>query len=258
MKRLLTVSAILAAGAAFTVAPASAQKTYTMKIGFVTINDSNHRMASWMKKDLEAKSGGRIKVGVFPAGQLGKVPRQIEGIQLGTQESFLIPPGFFVGINRAYMVTDAPGLFDSIAHQYRAANHPPFRDRFFKLGEDKGILGNAIWSCGDTAVNTIKPFRKLADIKGLKIRVLATPLERAVMEKMGATGVPMPYTEVLHHRDVPVEVLHRRQARHALRHSAHYLRPVPQCIVDEIPARRPACDGRPVRTGCDASGRQMG
>jgi len=197
MKRLLIASAALAASAAFAVAPAKAQKTYNMKIGFMTINDSNHKQANWLKKEIETKSQGRIKVGVFPAAQLGKIPRQIEGLQLGTQEAFNIPPGFFIGINRAFMVTDAPGLFANEAHQFRAVNHEPFRNKFLNLAEKQGIVGGSIWSCGSTSVNTVKPFKKMADIKGLKIRVLATPLERAVMEKMGATGVPMPYTEVL-------------------------------------------------------------
>ncbi len=195
MKRILTTCAVLAA--AFAVAPASAQKTYTMKIGFVTINDSNHFAADWLKKHLEEKSGGRLKVGVFPAGQLGKIPRQIEGIQLGTQEAFNIPPGFFIGIDQAFMVTDAPGVFDDILHQHRAVNHPSFRDKFMKLAEKKGFVGNFVWSCGDTSIATLKPFKTLEDMKGRKIRVLATPLERAVIEKLGATGVPMPYTEVL-------------------------------------------------------------
>lgn len=39
MKKLLIASAALAANASFTITPASAQETYTMKIGFVTIND---------------------------------------------------------------------------------------------------------------------------------------------------------------------------------------------------------------------------
>ena len=136
-------------------------------------------------------------MGVFPAGQLGKIPRQIEGIQLGTQEAFNIPPGFFIGIDQAFMVTDAPGVFDDILHQHRAVNHPSFRDKFMKLAEKKGFVGNFVWSCGDTSIATLKPFKTLEDMKGRKIRVLATPLERAVIEKLGATGVPMPYTEVL-------------------------------------------------------------
>jgi TRAP-type C4-dicarboxylate transport system substrate-binding protein len=172
-------------------------KTYTMKIGMPTINDSNHFSALKVKEILEKRSNGRIKVGVYPASQLGKIPRQIEGIQFGTQEAFNIPPGFFVGINKAFMVTDSPGLFDGLRHAHRAINQPEFKEKFSRLGEAKGFVANYLWSCGDTSIATTKPFRTLKDIEGRKIRVLATPLERAVMDKMGATGVPMPYSEVL-------------------------------------------------------------
>ena len=65
MKRLLLASAAVAAASVMAIAPAQA-KTYNMKIGMVTINDSNHFSANWMKKEIEAKSNGRIKVGVFP------------------------------------------------------------------------------------------------------------------------------------------------------------------------------------------------
>ena len=196
MRRSIFAAAVLAAGATVS-SGALAQKTFTMKIGMPTINDSNHFSALWVKKEIEAKSKGRIQVKVFPAGQLGKIPRQIEGIQLGTQEAFNIPPGFFVGIERSFMVTDAPGIFDDISHAHRAVNHPPFREKFTKLGEKKGFVAGYLWACGNTSIATIEPFKRLDDLKGRKIRVLATPLERAFISKLGATGVPMPYTEVL-------------------------------------------------------------
>ena len=196
MKRILTQVAALLAGT-LCLAGSAVAKTYTMKIGFVTINDSNHLLANWQKKYLEEKSNGRLKVKVYPAAQLGKIPRQIEGVQLGTQEAFHIPPGFFLGINKGLMVVDTPGLFDSIHHQSLAVNHPIVRDHFRTLAQKAGVIGNVLWSAGDTSVATVKPFKTLADMRGRKIRVLATPLERAVMAKMGATGVPMPYSEVL-------------------------------------------------------------
>jgi TRAP-type C4-dicarboxylate transport system substrate-binding protein len=192
MMALVAVAAGLACATS-----AMAQKQYTMKIGMPVINDSNHFAALWIEKEVEKRSNGRIDVNVFPAGQLGKIPRQIEGIQLGTQEAFSIPPGFFVGIERAFMVTDSPGLFDDISHAHRAVNHPAFREKFSKLGEKKGFVANYLWACGNTSVATLFPFKTLADIRGKKIRVLATPLERAFVEELGATGIPMPYTEVL-------------------------------------------------------------
>ena len=196
MKTLTTAIAALAAGAAFVAGPANT-KTINMKIGMVTINDSNHFKSNWLKKEIEAKSNGRIKVGVFPAAQLGKIPRQIEAIQLGTQESFMIPPGFFIGIDKRFMVTDAPGMFTDEKHATRAINQPEFFNKFTQMGAKKGFVVMSMWGCGGTSVATIKPFKKLADLKGRKIRVLATPLEREVIGSLGATGVPIPYSEVL-------------------------------------------------------------
>jgi len=82
--------------------------------------------SEFFKKEIEKRTNGRIKVKIFPAAQLGKIPRQIEGIQLGTQEVFHTPPGFFVGINPAFQVVDAPGLFDDLSHMLRTINHPSF------------------------------------------------------------------------------------------------------------------------------------
>jgi TRAP-type C4-dicarboxylate transport system substrate-binding protein len=150
-----------------------------------------------MKEEIEAKTNGRIKVGVFPAAQLGKIPRQIEAIQLGTQEVFMIPPGFFIGIDKRFMVTDAPGMFTDEKHATRAVNQPEFFNKFSQMGAKKGFVLMSMWGCGGTSIATLKPFKKLADLKGRKIRVLATPLERAVIGSLGATGVPIPYSEVL-------------------------------------------------------------
>lgn len=158
MRRTSITLAALAAGMAFAVVPASAQKVYKLKAGFVTINDSNHYAANFLKKELAKTTNGRIDVGVFPAAQLGRIPRQLEGIQLGTQEAFLIPPGFFVGIDQSFQVPDAPGAFDDILHQHRTMNHPPFRDKFLNLPVKAGFVGKVIWSCADTSIVTVKPF----------------------------------------------------------------------------------------------------
>lgn len=196
MKKINAVFAAVAAAAVLSAGAVGA-KTINMKIGMVTINDSNHNTSNWMKKEIEAKTNGRIKVGVFPAAQLGKIPRQIEAIQLGTQEVFMIPPGFFIGIDKRFMVTDAPGMFTDEKHATRAVNQPEFFNTFSQMGANKGFVLMSMWGCGGTSIATLKPFKKLADLKGRKIRVLATPLERAVIGSLGATGVPIPYSEVL-------------------------------------------------------------
>lgn len=178
------------------VATAQAQK-FEMKVGFVTVNDSQHDSAKFFAAELKKRVGDAINVRIFPLGQLGKIPRQIEGIQLGTQEAFISPPGFFVGINQAFQAPDAPGLFDTFEHQHRTLNHPLVREKFLALAERAGIVGNYVWSAGKTAVASRDKIEKLGDFGGKKLRVLATKMEQAVMKELGATGIPMPFGEVL-------------------------------------------------------------
>ena len=182
---------VCAAGAA------ASAKTYELKIGFVTINDSNHVSSKWLKEALEKRTGGRIRVSIFPAAQLGTIPRQLEGLQLGTQEMFYTPPGFFQGVNPAFAAPDAPGMFESHWHQHLTMNHPTVFDKFTRLGEHAGFVATYLWAAGETAIASRDPIRTLADLKGKKLRVLATKIEVELMKVFGAAGVPIPYSQVI-------------------------------------------------------------
>lgn len=191
---ILTAAAL---GTAVALAPVAASAATIMKIGFVTINDGQHKSANWIAKEVMKRTNGSIDVKVFPAAQLGKIPRQIEGVLLGTQEAFISPPGFFKGLNAAFAAPDAPGLFNSFAHQTRTMNHPSVRDKFLNLATEKGVTGMYISAAGASALAMRDPVRKLSDVKGKKIRVLASPMEVAIMRSLGAAGTPMAYSEVL-------------------------------------------------------------
>lgn len=188
---------MLTAAAAVLAATAANAKTYDMKCGFVTVNDSQHRSAEIFKDKVGKATGGAVGVRIFPLAQLGTIPRQVEGVQLGTQECFISPPGFFVGLNQAFQAPDAPALFESQMHQHRSLNHPTVRDKFLALASHAGIVGNYTWSAGATAVASRNPIKTLGDFNGRKIRVLATKMEIATLKTVGATGIPMPYSEVL-------------------------------------------------------------
>jgi TRAP-type C4-dicarboxylate transport system substrate-binding protein len=167
-----------------------------MKLGIVTQNDPIHVYIKEFKKRIEAKTEGRIKAEIYPGAQLGGTPRLIEGIQLGTIEMILLPPGFFKGVSRAFEATDAPGLFKNIDHAFVSLTDPEFRDKFLKIGENKGMVGVSLWVHGPTSYACSTPLRSLEDFKGKKFRVLATKVETELMKSVGATGVPMPFTEI--------------------------------------------------------------
>lgn len=190
---------ILGALTAFAVAGfATAATAQTeMKIGYGTINDPQHAIAQEIQKRIGGMKDLGIKVSIFPAGQIGKIPRMIEGLQFGTLETLITPPGFLVGINPAFQVPDAPGLFTDVNHAFKALNDPAFFGPYSKLAKARGITMASMYVYGPTSFASKKPIRTLDDFKGRKIRVLATKMESTLVGKFGAAGVPIPYTEVL-------------------------------------------------------------
>jgi TRAP-type C4-dicarboxylate transport system substrate-binding protein len=186
------------AGAAIMFSPLGASAAdFTMKIGFVTINDQNQQWANWYKDAVEKGSNGRIEVQIYPASQLGPVPRQIEGIQLGTIEAVLLPADFFVGLDPRYGVFSVPGLFKNMKNAATAIADPALNKEILALGESKGMVGITafVYSAADYFAKD--PIRKLEDFKGKKFRINATPAERERMKVLGATAVPMPTNEVV-------------------------------------------------------------
>ena len=64
-----------------------------MKIGFATINDPQHAIGLEIQKRFKADAALNISPRVFPAAQIGSIPRMIEGLQFGTLEALITPPG---------------------------------------------------------------------------------------------------------------------------------------------------------------------
>ncbi len=170
---------------------------HTMRIGMVTVNDAQHSFAQRYGEELAKRTKGAIKVEVFPAAQLGGIPRQIENVKIGAQAAFVSPTGFFSGINRGFEVLDAPGVYKGVWHAQNAITDPAFRASFVKLGESQGVLLGSVWVYGPTAIASLRPIRTLDDMKGVKVRVLATKMESKMASVLGMAGVPMPYNEVL-------------------------------------------------------------
>jgi TRAP-type C4-dicarboxylate transport system substrate-binding protein len=175
----------------------SAAQTFTPRIGNCTINDAVHRHIEVLRDELEKQSNGRIKGELFINCQLGNIARQVEGVQLGTQDFFTIPPGNLVGVDPRYSVTDVPGMFQNFEHAHASINHPGFYDKYAQVGRDKGLYTVSLWQSGQTAYLTLKPLRTIEEFRGLKFRVLATKFETELMSRYGATGVPIPFPEIV-------------------------------------------------------------
>jgi TRAP-type transport system periplasmic protein len=198
LARAVIASCAIATALTLGLGTAAAQdQTYAMKITLPTINDPSFMYAKAYAAALEKDSGGRIKPQIFPVSQLGSIPRQIEGTQFGSIQCALIPPEFFVGVDDRFEVMAAPGLVDSLAHGQRVAADPAVRKLMLGLGAAKGLHGVAMFMNSPSSVIAKTPLRHLADFKGKKIRVLASPFQMAPIARLGATPVAMTLADVV-------------------------------------------------------------
>jgi len=197
MGALLGALALLSLCAGSGTAVAQDGKTFIMKLATPTLNDAQHE---WMRRfgaAIETRTGGRIKAELYPSSQLGSMPRMIESTQLGSVQMLIAPPEFLVGVDPRFELMSAAGLFTGEAHALRVLNDAEFTRAFLAVGANKGLIGTTIFIGAPAAYATRFAFRTLADIKGKKIRVFASPFQIDQMTRLGATGVPMSLGDVL-------------------------------------------------------------
>src|SRR6202050_5518783 len=116
-------------------------KTFVMKVTLPTINDAPHQFAKDFAALVEKDSGGRIKGEVYPASQLGSIPRQIEGTQFGAIQVAVIPPDFYVGVDERFEVMATPGLIETMQQGQRMTADPELLKLMLGLGANKGLHG---------------------------------------------------------------------------------------------------------------------
>jgi TRAP-type C4-dicarboxylate transport system substrate-binding protein len=172
-------------------------QTATMKMASATINDVQHEWLKRFEAGIKPRVGDKLKIEIYPANQLGQIPRMVEGVTVGTIESFVTPPSFLVSTEARYQVFDAIGVFESPAHLNRVLQDPGYRPRALAIGEAKGLKGIGIFYNSPIVVLSRRPITSLADFKGKKIRVFPSPLQIEPMKHLGALPVPMPFGEVL-------------------------------------------------------------
>ena len=193
------IASALAASLAASVGGAAAQdnKAMVVKLATATLNDAQHEWLKRFAAKIEKSTNGRMKAEVYPASQLGAIPRMIEGTQLGSIQIWVGPPEFMVGVDQRFELLSAPGIFKSDAHALKTVADPDFAKAFLAVGANKGLIGAGLFLSGPDAFDMRTPMRTLADLKGKKIRVLASPFQMEQLTRLGATGVPLTLSDVM-------------------------------------------------------------
>jgi TRAP-type transport system periplasmic protein len=193
---LKSIAIIGAATMLMHAGPVHAQ--FTMKLSQPTINDVTYEYFKRMKAGIEQRAGGKIKVEIYPANQLGQLPAVVEGVALGTIEAAASANGFWISLEPRFQVLDAPGLFDNVSHGYKMLNDPAIRARMATWGADKGIelLAPSLYS--PLMLLSHKAVRTAGDLQGQKIRTQGgAPIQVEPLKKLGVIPVSLPLGEAL-------------------------------------------------------------
>jgi TRAP-type C4-dicarboxylate transport system substrate-binding protein len=199
LRRLAAAAGIFAAACALAPGAARAEDKppIVMKISLAALNEALHQFAKDYAALIDKESGGRIKTEIYPASQLGSIPRQIEGTQFGAIQCVVTPPEFYSGVDERYEVMAAPGLVDTLAQAQRLTADPEVRKLLLGLGADKGLHGVGLFVSQPSSIIAKAAIRHLADFKGKKVRVFASQFQSEAFGRLGLTPVAMTLGDVL-------------------------------------------------------------
>lgn len=177
--------------------PAEAQKPITLKAGIVI--DQNHPYYFGIDKFREIvkeKTNGRIDVQIYHSSQLGSERDLIEGLGMGSVDLAAVSSAPVSSFVPKIAVFDLPYLFASREQAYKVMDGP-IGQQFFEDLKNNKIVGLAYFENGFRNItNSKRPIEKPEDLKGIKIRVMESPVPIATFNAVGANATPMAWGEV--------------------------------------------------------------
>lgn len=174
-----------------------AQTAKTLRFGTPVPAESTYGKACQMFADEFAKlSGNKIKVDIYPSSQLGSIKDNLTAVQLGTLSMAIAVPAWFAGFARQMDVFSLPFLVDS-QERLRQALDGSFGARMAGFAGDAGfkLLGWLIMGPRQMA-NNLRPVQTPADLAGMKVRVISSPVFLKTFQMLGANPVGLDSAEM--------------------------------------------------------------
>lgn len=171
--------------------------TITLKLGHkAPVENDLHLISLKFKELVEDKTDGRINIEIYPQGQLGNDRDLIEAMQFGTVDMSVNITAVYSNFEPLFGTLDLPYLFSDWDHMLKFVESDVADELLGKL-EDKGIVGLSLKANGFRNVtNNVRPIKTPDDLKGIKMRVLESPVFVKTFEDLGAVVSAMSWGEV--------------------------------------------------------------
>lgn len=144
---------------------------------------------------LRERTGGQIRMDVYPDRQLGEEREMVEGLQLGTVDLTAVSTGPLVAFVPQVGVLDLPFLFRDSTHAYQVLDGEVGRDIMGRFGT-RAMIGLGYWENGWRHMTSRNAVAGPADLRGMKLRTMQNPVHIAAFRNLGASPVPMVWGEV--------------------------------------------------------------
>jgi TRAP-type C4-dicarboxylate transport system substrate-binding protein len=150
-------------------------------------------LVPWAKK-VEADSGNRIKIDVYPSMQLGGTPAQLyDQVRDGVVDFVWTLPGNTPGRFPGIEVFELPFVAAKKAVPNAKATQE-FYEGYLR-DEFKEVHPICVWSHDGGLIHTNRAIKTMEDLKGLKLRS-PTRLAGEALKALGANGIPMPIPQL--------------------------------------------------------------
>ncbi|PTV94357.1 tripartite ATP-independent transporter DctP family solute receptor [Rhodobacter aestuarii] len=194
MKHLTTLATLLA-GVAFAGAATACETTFrssdTHPEGYPTV-----AAVEYMGKLLEERTDGRLCIEVYHSAQLGEEKDSIEQTQFGVIDMNRVSLGPFNNIIEETQVPSLPYIFRSVDHMHTVMDGD-IGQQILDAFTPHDLIGLAFYDGGSRSFyNSQKPIKTMADLEGMKFRVMQSDLFVDMVSAVGANATPMPYGEV--------------------------------------------------------------
>lgn len=189
------LAAATLAAAALMVGSASAQTVLrssdTHPDGYPTVE-----AVKYFGQLVEERTEGRYKVEVYHSAQLGQEADTIEQVRSGVIDLNRVSMAPFNSLVPLTLIPSLPYLFRSPEHA-RAVMSGPIGDEIAAGFEEHAVVVLTYYDGGARSFyNSKKPVNSVADLAGLKFRVIQSDVFVDMVAALGASATPMPYGEV--------------------------------------------------------------
>src|SRR4051812_24166596 len=191
--RLFAASAIAALTLA---APTLASAQTVIKVGHDQPDRSTHHLAAIKWKELvEARTGGKVQVRLFPSMTLGSGTQMVEQTQAGALEVSILPTGWVAPLAPSVQVLDLPFLVPNREVLYKVIDGPAGAEILKPLAK-VNIEGVTFWESGFKQFTGNFPIAEPKDYGGHKIRTMPAQVIQEQFKAFGATPVTVDFKEL--------------------------------------------------------------